>query len=303
MGAVVGVDGNLSTSEEALVHYQNTYSIVTIETFVPSAPLNQFIGFFLFYEGLNPPHDVDRFLPDGNTELLIDLADEPKFIFDNDTLKPIQTVKKVWVSGIRTAPITIPSGRGFRMFLIHFNPGMALPFYRIPLYEIKDLVVEADLVFGPDILRLRNLLLHAPTVRDMFYVASQFMLDWGKAGLNPDPAFQCIQYAVQQMTLQAEQISLNELVGRIGYSSKHFIHLFKKQVGVTPKEYLKIMRFQKVVLELEQQTNLPHWTHLALDCGYYDQAHFIHDFKQFSGFTPEEYLNRKKDLLNYVPVG
>ncbi len=52
---------------------------MTVETFIPPPPLNRFIGFFLFYEGLNPPHEVDRFLPDGNTELLIDLAEQKEY--------------------------------------------------------------------------------------------------------------------------------------------------------------------------------------------------------------------------------
>jgi len=77
--------------------------------------------------------------------------------------------------------------------------------------------------------------------------------------------------------------------------------MFKQQVGVTPKAYVKIMRFQKAIGEIEASGEVD-WTGISQDCGFYDQAHFIHNFKFFSGFTPEEYVRRKSDTLNYVPV-
>jgi AraC-like DNA-binding protein len=73
-------------------------------------------------------------------------------------------------------------------------------------------------------------------------------------------------------------------------------------VGVTPKQYLKIMRFQKVICEIERYGFIL-WSQISREGGYYDQAHFIHDFKHFSGFTPNEYLKRKTNTLNYIPMG
>ncbi|HMX79717.1 MAG TPA: helix-turn-helix transcriptional regulator, partial [Ferruginibacter sp.] len=86
------------------------------------------------------------------------------------------------------------------------------------------------------------------------------------------------------------------------YSQKHLIKLFKDHVGITPKGFLKIIRFQKAVQEIEASKNI-HWARLALESGYYDQAHFIHDFKEFSGFTPQEYTQKQYDYLNYIAVG
>jgi AraC-like DNA-binding protein len=94
---------------------------------------------------------------------------------------------------------------------------------------------------------------------------------------------------------------LDQLSNDIGYSQKHFIDLFRQHVGVTPKQYLRIMRFQKVICEIERDGFVP-WNRIPLECGYYDQAHFIHDFKHFSGFTPNEYRKRKAPTLNYIPV-
>ena len=98
------------------------------------------------------------------------------------------------------------------------------------------------------------------------------------------------------------QVILKNISDKIGFSQKHFIKIFKENVGLTPKGFLKIIRFQKAVQEIES-SKIINWTHIAFKSGYYDQAHFIHDFKNFSGFSPQKYLQIKNDQLNYLPVG
>ena len=79
------------------------------------------------------------------------------------------------------------------------------------------------------------------------------------------------------------------------------IKLFKDNVGLTPKGFLKIIRFQKAIQEIGN-TKKVDWTKVAFESGYYDQAHFINDFKIFSGFTPNQYLQKQYDHLNYIPI-
>ena len=78
--------------------------------------------------------------------------------------------------------------------------------------------------------------------------------------------------------------------------------MFRRQVGVTPKSYLKIMRFQKAIRTIDTATETD-WGRISQDCGFYDQAHFINDFKQFSGFTPAKYAEIQLNYQNYIPVG
>ena len=110
-----------------------------------------------------------------------------------------------------------------------------------------------------------------------------------------------VEYALAEIIRRPDQINLARMNQGIGYSQKHFISMFKRQVGVAPKAYLRIMRFQKAISEIEERKEV-NWAIISQDCGFYDQAHFINDFKFFSGFTPEEYIRRKNDILNYVPV-
>lgn len=269
---------------------------------LPSFPLSQFIKYFYHYEGYEAAHTMDRFLPDGNTEIIIDLTDNPQYIYDNESLEKIQACQHAWVSGVRTRAITIPSGNGSRMIIVAFKKGMGHPFYSMPMSELTDQVIAADLVFGRGFHDLREGLLNAPSIDHMFRLIENFLLRQAGDALHENAPARCIEFVVSNIADGPNLSGFHHLSEQIGYSQKHFIDLFKKRVGVTPGQYLRIMRFQKAVLEIERSGSVQ-WSEVALESGYYDQAHFIHDFKGFSGFTPNEYLKRKTDLLNYVPVG
>lgn len=268
---------------------------------IPSFPLDQYIERIFYFEGFTPAHRMDRFLPDGNTEMILDLSEDPQYIYDNETLAEVQGCRYAWVSGVRTRPITIPSGRGSRMLVVAFKKGKAYPFYPLPMSELTDLVVSADLVFGLDIVDLREQLLVARSIEKMFQLVESFLLHRAGGLLPADLDARCVAYALAHITSKPDQAGIQQLSEQIGYSQKHLIHLFKKQVGLPPGQYMKIMRFQKAILEIEIAGRL-HWSEIALRNGFYDQAHFVHEFKSYSSFTPGEYLARKTSSLNYVPV-
>ena len=266
---------------------------------IPRFPLDQFIEIFIYYEGVQHAHKVDRFLPNGDTEILIDFHDAPQYIYDNDTLKEIQACNHVWASGLRTEPITIPSGTDAAMMVIAFKKGKAAPFFPFPMNEIADAVVDADVVWGPDFGRLREKLIGTADVDLRFNMAEDFLIKKFHRQLEIDP---CVAFAVGEMTNNPDQISIARMNAQIGYSQKHFTDMFRRSVGVTPKSYLKIMRFQKAVKTIDA-ADLIDWAQIAIDCGFYDQAHFINDFKHFAGFSPAKYAEIQTNYQNYIPVG
>jgi AraC-like DNA-binding protein len=77
--------------------------------------------------------------------------------------------------------------------------------------------------------------------------------------------------------------------------------LFQKEVGLTPKLFCRVRRFQRVLRCIQKGLAFD-WTQIALECGYYDQAHFIHDFHAFSGINPSAYLAAHTAHLNHVPL-
>lgn len=269
-----------------------------LEIHIPPYPLSQFVESFVYYKDYNPIHSVDRFLPDGNVNLVIDMTDQPKFIYDNLSLKEIQSCKKVWFSGIRNKYITIPSGRENEMFVINFHKGKAYPFVNMPLNELTDYVVDGELVMSHEVLTLREVLMELVEVKQKFLYAEQFLLNSYSRRLTINPS---VDYSVNVILTSPQQLSIQHIADKIGFSQKHFIKMFKEQVGVTPKAFLKLIRFQKAIHEIET-TQMATWTTIAYECGYYDQAHFINDFKKFSGFTPKQFLNMKRNFTNYVAV-
>ena len=266
---------------------------------IPKSPLDQFVDYLIYTEGYNPEHSIDRFLPDGNTEIIIDFDDTPKYIYDNQTLREIQACHHVWASGVRTKFISIPSGKHSAMLIISFKKGMASPFFPLPMNEMADRVLDADLLWGDDFAFLRERLMESGEIGPRFETVENFLLSNFQSRLVINP---CIEYALAEIIRQPDQINLARMNQTIGYSQKHFIGMFKRQVGIAPKAYLRIIRFQKAISEIEECKEV-NWTIISQDCGFYDQAHFINDFKFFSGFTPNEYVRRKNDILNYVPVG
>jgi AraC-like DNA-binding protein len=265
----------------------------------PSYPLSQFIELFVYFERAEHAHTVDRFLPNGDVEILIDFHDAPQFIYDNNTLKEIQACNHVWASGLRTEPITIPSGNGAAMMVISFKKGMAAPFFPFPMQEIADCVLDADLVWGNSFGDLRERLIETDDISRRFLMVEDFLLRSFSSRLSIDP---CVSYAVTEMTERPDRLSIARMNSKIGYSQRHFTEMFRRGIGVTPKAFLKIMRFQKAVKTIDA-ASVPDWRDIAFDCGFYDQAHFINDFKHFSGFTPEQYAKIHTNYQNYIPVG
>src|SRR5437870_11875901 len=158
-----------------------------VKTHIPRFPLNQFIDQFLYYDGYNPSHSIDRFLPDGNTEIIIDFDDRPQHIYDNQTLKEIQACRHVWASGVRTEYISIPSGKHAAMFIISFKKGMAYPFFPLLMNEMADRVVDADLLWGSDFAFVRERWREINEIHLKFGAAESFLMRMfqGRMIFNP----------------------------------------------------------------------------------------------------------------------
>jgi len=85
----------------------------------------------------------------------------------------------------------------------------------------------------------------------------------------------------------------------VGLSPKRFIERFKMSVGMAPKHYCRLLRFQRALSRAERGLRVE-WTRIALDCGYFDQSHFIHDFRRFAGITPTGYEANRTQFRNHV---
>jgi AraC-like DNA-binding protein len=142
---------------------------------------------------------------------------------------------------------------------------------------------------------LRERLLEANTTTSKFRVLEDFLVTEKR---RCPPLNSAVEFAVKKLQgFNSPRVS--EITGELGMSPKHFIEFLNKQVGMTPKLFCRLQRFQRVVRFTGTVYKIK-WKDFCLTCGYYDQVHLIHDFGPFSGCTPTGYLHRKTGRLNHV---
>lgn len=271
---------------------------MTYLTHIPAPPLSHFIEWFFFYEGYAPPHSKEKRLPDGAVELLINLREEPKVLFDNEKTEVGTTFKRNWISGQQQGYLIIDVAGITSMMGIRFRPGGAWPFFPFPMDELKNGVVELDLIWGREAHFLQEKLVAAASPALKFQLLETFLLQRAYHELSPNPY---TEFAVQLFQQPNEDFSIQYLRQKTGISHKHLIRTFDKCVGIKPKMLARIFKFQKAIQLLEQQKNLQ-WTDLAYQCNYSDQAHFIKEFQQFSGINPTAYFDKRGEYVNYMPL-
>jgi AraC-like DNA-binding protein len=101
--------------------------------------------------------------------------------------------------------------------------------------------------------------------------------------------------------MPAGELSIKGLASQFGISQTHLVRQFQQVAGMHPKFLSRILRFQKALQLLEGGTPV-HRATLATECGYYDQSHFNHEFKLFSGYNPTTYLKVRGEYVNFIPV-
>jgi len=263
----------------------------------PGLPLSQFIDFFFYYDGHYAGHKMEKLLPDGSVDLLIDLTEPPKKLFHDEAGTSYTTLKKSWISGMKTDYILIDASVT-NMIGVHFKPGGCYPFVDFPMLELNDLTIELDSIWGNEANSIREAILHEPCIDKRFSILENYFLQKGK---NRMENHVLVHYSVNQLTQSPQMWTIKNLSDKTGITQKHLITLFKKYVGLSPKMFSRIYKFQKVIQCIEQQKKID-WSMLAYECGYFDQAHFIKEFQAFSGVNPVAYLEKRGPYLNYLPI-
>ena len=268
------------------------------QTHSPSATLSQFVEMFWFFSGAGLPHRRERVMPDGSAELVINLDDVPRKRFDRREPHRFQTVRRSWVSGAQPEFILIDVPPQATMIGVHFRPGGLAAFVPMPASELSGQVVETDALWGRDTEALRDAILEAPHLRTRFQLLEHFLRRRLRPASNvPSP----ISAALGLLEADPAVPLIAAVAGRVGLSHKHFIHRFRSEIGLSPKRFCRIRRFQRALRDLQARSSVD-WTDLACASGYYDQAHLIHDFRAFSGLTPARYLGQPGADNRFVPI-
>ncbi|MCG3137643.1 MAG: hypothetical protein HJJLKODD_01492 [Phycisphaerae bacterium] len=263
----------------------------------PSYPLNLFVDHLWYFSGFQPDYRRERMLPHGGTDLIINLDQIPKRLYDRDHLQNEQIFRCSWISGQQTRYILFDAQMNSALMGVRFRADGLYPFLQIPLEEFTDRVLESELIFGAQARALFEQLLTVSSPQEKFSILENFLQTRLPQETRP---IHTIRRALAIWNRNQRLLSQRELAGELGISQKHLINLFKRHVGVTPKAMERLTRFQCVLRRLEQSQTLA-WPLLAQHCGYYDQAHFIKEFQNFAGLTPTTYLTEKGEYLNFMP--
>jgi AraC-like DNA-binding protein len=265
--------------------------------YIPPPPLSNFVQLLWLYEGYTQPHDKERILPDGSMELVINLVDNHSRVYDRKNPSEFQTTHGALLVGVQSNYFVIDTAEQFSVMGVHFKPGGAFPFFGFPAGEFHNQHLSLDLLWGSSANELRERLLEAATAAEKFRILEESLLAHAAKPLTRHLA---VNYALKRFASD-ETPSVADITGRIGLSSRRFADVFRDEVGLTPKLFSRVRRFQKVVHTVGTGGEID-WTNIALDCGYFDQAHFIHDFRSFSGLSPSAYAAHRTAHLNHVPI-
>ena len=266
--------------------------------YTPQPPLAAFVDCIWYSEGLQGTHARERLLPNGESGIVFDLREEPVRIYDAQEIGKFVTYSPAIFCGARVDCFIIDTSQQERVIGIQFRPGGAFPFLKMPAGEVANDTYSLDDIWPGKAAAIRDALMSARDVAAMFSLLERLLLAQlrGSSPLHPAVAF-----AVNRLTRPAYSPRIRDLADRVGLSSRRFIELFRDQTGLTPKSFQRVRRFQHVLNSL-RASGEENWTALAYRCGYYDQAHFIHDFRLFSGMTPGEYVTVATPHLNHVPL-
>jgi len=245
-------------------------------------------------EGSPQPASFSReaIMPDGCIELIFNLADPFKRYHANNRIE-LQPATLLAGQMQRFAMIE-PAG-GVKLFGIRFHPGGAYPFLQLPLNELTDQIINFENIANRLGRELTEKIQTARSLRERLRIIETVFL--ARLDSRYETA-RTVRAVVALMIQKDGMIPIERLQKMAGISERQLDRQFQTQVGLTPKFFSRLLRFQKVFKAVAQNRNLG-WSFIASECGYYDQAHFIHDFKNFSGQNPAAYFREDHQMAEY----
>jgi AraC-like DNA-binding protein len=227
--------------------------------------------------------EKQRIVPDGCMEMIFHYGDlYQQYITSTTTI--IQP--RCFVFGQITTTLDIEPTGDTGIFAVRFHPNGFIPFANLPLQQMENKAVALADIFGDDGEQLATTIVTANTSTERIELVSQFLLN----KLQTATAVDRLAVACVDLLLASNgQVSVDVLSSQLQVHRRQLERKLSESIGLSPKQLTKIIRLQATLkmMHLEQYTNL---TDLAYENGYYDQAHFIKDFKAFTGMSPKQFF-------------
>ena len=261
---------------------------------VPRPPLDGLIDDLYYLEGA-PPYPRLTLPPMPSAVIIVNLG-APFRIRAGSEIEAAEYADGVVITTLTSAlefgypPATLSVG-------VHFKPWGAAPFLPMPAAELRDRPVTVEEVWGrPAVAELRDRLATAAGPREMLALLEEELMRriCDTAGLG------LVRHTSGVIAASAGAVAIGDLSVAAGVSSTHLAQRFKEVIGITPKRLARTYRFAAGVRAIDPAGPVD-WLELAGRAGYYDQAHFGHDFRTFTGLTPTQYLDVRRRFQREHP--
>ncbi|MCW3464392.1 helix-turn-helix domain-containing protein [Chitinophaga nivalis] len=251
---------------------------------IPGEKLRPYVKCYYLFESAQEAAIEDMVFPGGHMEIIFNLGNG---IWQSAAGEGFHTTPPVELWGKITQPLAVRSLGKHTMLGIRFHAHSAAYFLREELWRFNDQIADLRDLLGEPVKTLHARLLEQPQLHRRIELIEQFLI--GRLALNARKAdnITLIGQVIKEMQVSTDTDRIEAVAVKHNISSRYLRKLFMQYTGVSPKLYHKINRFQ-LSLQLMNK-NATSLTAITYDCGYFDQSHFIRDFKHFAGITPSEY--------------
>ncbi|MFN8258808.1 MAG: DUF6597 domain-containing transcriptional factor [Bacteroidales bacterium] len=255
--------------------------------FTPDVPLNKYVD-HITVNTFNSDSVIPQLVvPDGMTELVINFGSCYSRI--DRIQKKEFSVKGSHLIGLKSTYCFVKPSSSMDVITIRFKIGALKNFTRIPQLLLVDKVIDANDIFGRDIERLESELFQIKDIEVRMRLINKFLLS--KLHYQNETPFDKVNKEMLVNVVNSN-LKINRLLEDKNY--KTIERMFLKNMGITPKKSINILRFNFATYLCSQGNNL---TQVAYKSGYYDQSHSIKSFMTYSGVTPKEYLKINDKLF------
>ena len=259
----------------------------------PGRPLADFVENFWLCDGYASPHLRERIFPSVTFGLVFNLGDGDLRIYRARHPDRCTRLPGAIVSGPYGGYFVTDRAPEASVMAVHFKPGGAFPFLGLAANELLDTHVSLQDIWGRGALEIRERISAERTAARRFQILQDALLSRLARRPEHHPA---VLSALDYFRRDPSR-AVGKLARDVGLSNRRFIDVFSFEVGLKPKLFVRIQRFQRV-LQRVHHLPLVDWAQLALEQGYFDQSHLIRDFVAFSGISPADYLRRLHVLRN-----
>lgn len=253
---------------------------------VPTAPLSGLVQQLWDWEAAPQPDGLERLLPMPSAALIINLSEDESRVYDEN--RQCHRYLGAALDGPRNLSSIIDTREQVAVMGVVFRPGAAAGFFRERMDTLVNRCVNLEDLAGNEAGYLRERLLEAGTASRRL----RTLLAWLMRRRSDTPAVPgSITHALAALEHRPAVATLISTARELGISPRGLGEQFRQHVGMTPKRYLRLQRFHRVVARAATASERD-WADIALECGYFDQAHLSHEFREFCGMSPTEFARQ-----------